>query len=108
MNLSDHEKNHFRLSKERVSRSKEKAQFSILFKQLTTRQFNGEALKSSVRAMWAPTGGLLIRNIEDNLFLAVFTSQNDMDRVFVQSPWTFDKNLIQIVRFEGDLQPMAV
>jgi hypothetical protein len=108
MNLSDHEKNHFRLSKERVSRSKEEAQFSILFKLLTARQFNGEALKSFVCAMWAPTGGLLIRNIEDNLFLAVFTSQNDMDRVFVQSPWTFDKKLIQIVRFEGNLQLTAV
>ena len=31
-----------------------------------------------------------------------------MERVFVQSPWTFDKKLILVVRFEGDLQPNAV
>ena len=31
-----------------------------------------------------------------------------MDRIFVQSPWTFDKKLIQIVCFDGDLQPGEV
>ena len=31
-----------------------------------------------------------------------------MERIFVQSLWTFDKKLLQIVRFEGDLQPAAV
>ena len=53
-------------------------------------------------------GGVTIRDIEDNLFMAVFPSRDDLERVFVQSPWTFDKKLIQIVRFEGDLQPAEV
>ena len=53
-------------------------------------------------------GGVTIRDIEKNLFLAVFQTRDDLEHVFVQSPWTFDKKLILVVRFEGDLQPNAV
>ena len=72
MKHSDHEKHHIRLRRERVIRSKQEAQFSILFKLLTIWPFNGEALKSSVRAMWMSPGGVTIRDIIDNLFMAVF------------------------------------
>ncbi len=108
MKHSDHEKHHIRLRRERVIRSKQEAQFSILFKLLTIRPFNGEALKSSVRAMWMSPGGVTIRDITDNLFMAVFTSKDDMERIFFLSPWTFDKKIIQMVRFVGDLQLTAV
>ena len=108
MKLSDHERTNIRLTKERVSKSKHEAKFSVLFKLLTKRPFNGEALKGSVRAMWASSGGLLVREVDDNLFLAVFNSKDDMERIFVLGPWTFDKKLIQMVRFVGDLQPTAV
>lgn len=93
---------------EPVARSKQEAKFSLLFKLLSFRQFNGEALKSSVRSLWAGTGGVTIRDIEDNLFLAVFSTKDDLERVFIQSPWTFDKKLIMIVRFEDDMQPTEV
>ena len=72
------------------------------------RQFNGEALKSTVRHLWAGMGGVRIRDIEDNLFIAVFLNEDDLERVMVQSPWTFDKKLIQIVRFKEDMQPTEV
>ncbi len=53
-------------------------------------------------------GGIIVRDIEDNLFLAVFNRRDDMERVIVQSPWTFDKKLIQMIRFEADMQPTDV
>uniref|UniRef100_A0A2N9H346 DUF4283 domain-containing protein n=1 Tax=Fagus sylvatica TaxID=28930 RepID=A0A2N9H346_FAGSY len=74
MKLSDHEKHHIRLKKDRVFKSHQEAKFSVLFKLLTTRPFNGEAFKKFTHAI----------------------------------PWTFDKKLIQMVHFVGDLQPMAV
>ena len=61
-----------------------------------------------MRSLWAGRGWVTLRSIDDNLFMAVFQLRDDLDRVFVQSPWTFDKKLIQIVRFEGDLQPTEV
>ena len=73
-----------------------------------TRVFNAKAFKGTVRSLWSGRGGVIIRDIEENLFMAVFQEVDDMERVFVQSPWSFDKKLIQIVRFAGDLQPTAV
>ena len=53
-------------------------------------------------------GGITVRDIDDNLFLAVFNRGDDMERVIVQSPWKFDKKLIQMIRFEADMQPTDV
>ena len=91
LHLSDNEKNHLRLRQAKVAYSKQEAQFSLLFKLLTRRPFNSEALKATVRNLWAVGGSVTIRDIEDNLFMAVFPSRDDLERVFVQSPWTFDK-----------------
>jgi hypothetical protein len=107
MNLSDKEKHRISLRKEQLVHSKE-ARFSILFKLLTLRPFNIDAFKGTVRSLWASMGGVTIRDIEENLFLAIFQTRDDLECVFVQSPWTFDKKLILVVRFEGDLQPNAV
>uniref|UniRef100_A0A2N9G1X1 DUF4283 domain-containing protein n=1 Tax=Fagus sylvatica TaxID=28930 RepID=A0A2N9G1X1_FAGSY len=94
MRLSDHEKHHIRVRKERVVKSHQEAKFSILFNLLTTRLFNGDAFKSSVRAMWASHGVLSITTLDDNLFLAAFPSEVALMHVFTTSPWTFDKKLI--------------
>ena len=56
--LSEHEKQHIQVPKERVLKSHQKAKFSVLFKLLTIRTFNGDAFKNSVRAMWASHGVL--------------------------------------------------
>ena len=108
MQLSDTERHHVNLQKDPISRSSQEAQYSVLFKLLTYRPFNVEAFKGSIRALWTKPRGLTIRDIDDNLFLVVFKERDDMEWIFVQSPWTFDKKLVQIVRFEGDLQPTVV
>lgn len=80
----------------------------MLFKLLTNRSFNGDAFKGMIQNLWASPSGFTIREIDDNLFMVVFNTKDDLERVFVQSPWTFDKKLIQLVRFEADMQPAAV
>jgi hypothetical protein len=108
MRLSEHEKQYIRVPKERVLKSHQEAKFSLLFKLLTTRTFNGEAFKNSIRTMWVSHGVLSVTTIDDNLFLAAFPSKAALRRVFSTSPWTFDKKLILMARFVGDLQPTAI
>lgn len=109
LHLSDTERNNLRLRTGKIQQSKNEAKYSLLFRLLTLRPFNGEAFKGTVRNLWAsPGGGVTVRDIEDNLFLAVFNRRDDLERVIVQSPWTFDKKLIQTIRFEADMQPTAV
>ncbi|GMY19573.1 hypothetical protein FCV25MIE_14812 [Fagus crenata] len=108
LHLSDTERSNLRLRTGKIQQSKHEAKYSLLFRLLTTRPFNGEAFKATVRNLWASPGGITVRDIEDNLFLAVFNRRDDLERVIVQSPWTFDKKLIQTIRFEADMQPTAV
>ena len=58
--------------------------------------------------MWVSHGVLSVTTIDDNLFLAAFPFEAALRRVFSTSPWTFDKKLILMARFVGDLQPTAV
>ena len=108
MRLSDSEKCNLKLRTGSIQQSKQEAEFSLLFRLLTSRSFNGEAFKGTVRNLWASQGGVTIRDIEDNLFMVIFNRGDDMERIVIQSPWTFDKKLIQITRFESDMQPTAV
>ena len=108
MRLSEHEKQHIRVSKDRVLKSHQEAKHSILFKLLTSRTFNGDAFKNSVGMMWKSHGMISVTAIDDNLFMATFPSDAAVRHVFSSSPWTFDKKLILMARFIGDLQPSAV
>jgi hypothetical protein len=108
LHLSDREKLHTRLRQDPVAQSHLEAKHSLLFKLLSTRPFNGMALLHYVRSLWASPNGMTIREIEDNLFMAVFQVEADLERIIVQSPWTFDKKLIHIVRLVGDIQPREV
>ncbi len=94
MKLFDEELCPFQIKKDAVAKSKQEAQFSLLFKLLSNRLYNMEAFKGMVRSLWQSTGGLLIRDISDNLFMVVFNSKDDLEHVCVRSPWTFDKKLI--------------
>jgi hypothetical protein len=92
LHLSDHEKNRLKVRREGVTQSKREAQFSLLFKLLSNRTFNGEALKGAVCNLWASPGGITIRDLDDNLFMAVFRTRADMERVWFRAPGPSIKN----------------
>ena len=86
MQLSNKEKHRISLRRDPIVKSKKEAQFSILFKILSTKLFNADAFNGTVRSLWVGHGGVTIRDIEENLFMAVFREKDDMERVFVKSP----------------------
>jgi hypothetical protein len=106
--LSEEEAPRIRLGENMKAKSERETQFSVLFELMTMKPFHSDVFKSSIRNLWFSTGDLIIRDIDDNLFMAVFNTRDDMERIFVQSPWTFDKKLVQIMRFHGDVQPSDV
>jgi hypothetical protein len=85
MQLSDKEKHRISLRRDPIVKSKKKAQFSILFKIMSTRLFNTEAFKGTVRSLWAGHGGVTIRDIEENLFMVVVGGQNSSSNLFLGS-----------------------
>ena len=47
--------------------------------------------------------GVTIKEVGNNLFLAIFTHEEDMVEVLDKSPWSFDRRLILLKQFKGDL-----
>lgn len=43
-----------------------------------------------------------------DILLVFFTANSDKDCIWCNSPWSFDKNLIIMKNFEGDLQPSKI
>jgi hypothetical protein len=60
MRFSDHEKHNLWLRPRKILQSRQEAKFSLFFKLLTTRAFNGEAFMGTIRSLWASPGGLLV------------------------------------------------
>lgn len=70
---------------------------------LTQRSINIEALKKTIRMVWKPNKGVLISDIEEDLFLIEFRYKRDKQKVLDMSPWSYKKNLVLLQDFDGDV-----
>ncbi|XP_075651832.1 uncharacterized protein LOC142622271 [Castanea sativa] len=101
--LSKEEKGVFSVNSQEVAQSKEQAQFSLLFRLQTNKDFNKEAFKSTLQQLWKGPDRVIIKEMGSNLFLAVFVTEEHMKDVLDKSPWSFDKRLALLKCFDGDL-----
>nr|POE69175.1 hypothetical protein CFP56_66332 [Quercus suber] len=106
--LSDEEKGVMTVESHVVAASKTQAQFSILFKLQTNRDFNKEAFKATCGNLWRGSQGVTIKEVGQNLFLAIFGSEEQLEVILNKRPWTFEKKLILMKRFSGDINPALV
>ncbi|KAL2928887.1 UDP-N-acetylmuramoyl-L-alanyl-D-glutamate--LD-lysine ligase, partial [Bienertia sinuspersici] len=61
---------------------------------LTDTPYNPEAFKNTMRSLWKPSRGLVVREIENNIFVFQFFSKADREKVLDQGPWSFDDRLL--------------
>jgi len=106
--LSEEEKGVLSIDYQDVERSKEHAQFSLLFRLQTNKEFNKEAFKSTFQQLWKGSQHVTIKKVRNNLFLAVFVTEKHKMDILDRSPWSFNKRLVLLKRFEGDLSPANV
>ena len=93
------------MSYQDVAGFKQHAQFSLLCRLQTNKNLNKEALKSTLQQLWRGSHGVTIKDVGVNLFLAIFVTEESMNDVWYRSPWSFDKRLILLKHFNGDLSP---
>ncbi|KAJ8420259.1 hypothetical protein Cgig2_008581 [Carnegiea gigantea] len=63
--------------------------------------FNPRAMKSVLRNVWKPTKGLVIRDLDSNLFTFQFFSAADRDFVLNEGPWAFDGCILLLKQMTG-------
>lgn len=63
-----------------------KGRFSLLVKLLTPKPYNREAFKQAMLTRWRPAHGACMKDMGDNLFIAIFKDQMDRDIVLMNNP----------------------
>ena len=53
--------------------------------------------------LWKPNKGVQISEVEEELFLVEFGDEKDKKKVLDMCPWSYEKQLVLIQDFEGEL-----
>ncbi|KAK9274747.1 hypothetical protein L1049_021999 [Liquidambar formosana] len=91
-----------------VTTAEESMLVVVLLLVLTERPFNVDAMKSTLKMVWRPARGLVVTEIGLNLFIFQFHHPLDTHQVIDNGPWNFDKSLVLLKEYDGELQPLAI
>lgn len=86
----------------------ESCRFSFLGKLLTTKRYNTQAMKDSLRRVWGFPTLLRIIDVDANLFHFRFESEEHFVKVINGGPWNFDNQLLVTRLWEPGLASKGV
>lgn len=67
----------------------------------TKRALNIEAVACTFRPLWHTKASFHITNVGDNILLFNFDQEVDAVKVLLGEPWSYDRHLVVVKRFEG-------
>ena len=70
---------------------------------LTPRFLNMEAMARTFKQLWRSTNGFKIQNHKEQRVLFVFDNLGDVYRILQNQPWSFDKHLVMLQRYNSDV-----
>ncbi|OMP10859.1 hypothetical protein COLO4_04212 [Corchorus olitorius] len=73
----------------------------LIGKLLSRRAVNIEVMRNILHWVWKLSGGLQIQAVGDKLFIFQFEKEIEKDRVFQQSPWSFNKALLVLGEYDA-------
>lgn len=76
-------------------------EFILAAKFYTKGVLNTEAIARNFTQLWRSRNGFKIKDVGDHIVLFIFDSKLEADRVVASQPWSFDKHLVAIQRYEN-------
>ena len=82
--------------------------FVLAAKFLTKRALNVEAIAKNFTPIWRMKNGFRVTKESDHVVLFTFDNQNDMERVLNTEPWSFDKHLMVLHRYDKEVDVLDI
>ena len=93
---------------ETLSDREDQVALCLLGKLHTTHSFNVGAMKTVMKNGWRATKGVIIKELDCNLFTFQFFDKGDKEYVLNEGPWAFDGNILLLKQMTGLEQPSEV
>ncbi|KAJ8433729.1 LOW QUALITY PROTEIN: hypothetical protein Cgig2_019797 [Carnegiea gigantea] len=90
------------------SEKAEQVALCLLGRLHTSNYFNPRALKTVLKNIWKTTNGVVMKELEKNLFAFQFFSRADKDFALEEGLWSFDGSLLLLKEMFGLEQPSKV
>ena len=68
---------------------------------LTKRAHNPEAVAATFMPIWRSKRGFKMKNLGNHIMLFTFDSETEVDTILANAPWSFDKNLMILQKYDG-------
>ena len=81
----------------------ESCSLSLIGKFLMCRSFNKRAAQGTLKRAWGLENQVQVVEVGANLFQFKFNSEFDMNRVLKGGPWTFDNQVLLLVRWKSGM-----
>ena len=85
--------------------ARDRGRFCVVLKILSHRSVNVEALRKNLNMLWKPSKSVKFSELEEDLFLVEFGDERDKRRVLDMRPWSYEKQLVLLQEFKGELTP---
>jgi len=86
----------------------EEIALSLVGKPMCDGPFNARVMKSVLKNIWKLAQGVVIRDLDSNLFVFQFLSEADINFVLNEGPWAFDGHLLLVKEWSGIEQPSEI
>ena len=96
LSLSDKEGQGLTLNSDQATK-----EFSMVARFLTKRPINLDAIANTFNPLWRTKSGFRMKFIGNHLILFSFDYKEDVDRILAAEPWSFDKHIMVVSRFDN-------
>ena len=88
--------------------TKEVGKNCVMMKIMSHKSINLDALRKNMRMLWKPNKGVQIFEVDEDLFLVEFGVGKDKKKFLDMCPRNYEKQLVLIQEFNGELTPKEI